>query len=211
MNRIKVLLIEDNPGDVSLFRELLLQAGECFIDMTHADSLSSAFSFLSASNVDIILSDLGLPDGEGIDTFLSIHGVYPDVPVIVLTGLDDGELAIEAMRKGAQDYLVKGKVDSDLLVKAMRYSIERQKLITELANSLKEIKSLRGLLPICAWCKNVRDDKGYWKDVETYIKEHTGASFTHGICPECQSKVSLANFGEHKEDNTDLLKDEDGT
>ncbi|MBI5741837.1 MAG: response regulator [Nitrospirae bacterium] len=207
-NRIKVLVIEDNPGDVYLLRVLLSQAENVAVDMEHADSLSAALSFLSTIKVDVILSDLGLPDSQGIDTFLSVHKQFPDIPVIVLSGLEDEALAVEAVRKGAQDYLFKGKVESGLLVKALRYSIERQKLITALERSLKEIRTLRGLLPICAWCKNVRDDKGYWKKVETYVEEHTDASFTHGICPKCLKRVYPDAFEHLKKDNPDLLKDE---
>jgi len=207
-NHIKVLVIEDNPGDVYLLRILLSQAKEVSVDVEHADSLASALSFLSTIKVDVILSDLGLPDSHGIDTFLSVHKHFPDMPVIVLSGLEDEVLAVEAVRKGAQDYLFKGKVDSDLLVKSIRYSIERQKLITALEKSLKEIRTLRGLLPICAWCKNVRDDKGYWKKVETYIEEHTDASFTHGICPKCLKRVYPDAFEHLKKDNPELLKDE---
>jgi hypothetical protein len=75
------------------------------------------------------------------------------------------------------------------MVRIIRYAIERQKLLIRLENSLKEIKTLRGLLPICAWCKKIRDDKGYWKKVEAYITELTGTEFTHGICPACHSKL----------------------
>jgi len=67
---------------------------------------------------------------------------------------------------------------------------EREKLILELQDALDKIKTLRGLLPICAWCKKIRDDKGYWKKVETYIEEHSDAMFTHGICPECLKRIS---------------------
>ncbi len=67
--------------------------------------------------------------------------------------------------------------------------IEREKLITDLQDALAKIKTLKGLLPICAWCKKVRDDNGYWKQVEQYIQEHSEAEFTHGMCPDCQSKM----------------------
>jgi DNA-binding NtrC family response regulator len=204
---IKVLLIEDNPGDVALLRMLLSRAKGVSIEVEHSDKLSSALAFLAGEKVDVILSDLGLPDSHDINTFVSLHALYPDIPVIVLTGLDDEALATEAVRKGAQDYLVKGKVDSGLLVKTIRYSIERQKLITTLEKSLKEIRTLRGLLPMCAWCKNVRDDKGYWKRVETYIEEHTDASFTHGICPQCLKRIDPETFEKLKKDIPELPED----
>ncbi len=73
---------------------------------------------------------------------------------------------------------------------------EREKLITELQDALSKVKILNGLLPMCAWCRKVRDDRGYWKRVETYIEEHSDASFTHGICPECLGKVDPATYAE---------------
>jgi PAS domain S-box-containing protein len=73
---------------------------------------------------------------------------------------------------------------------------EREKLIVKLQDALEKIKTLRGLLPMCAWCKNIRDDKGYWKKVEDYLREHSDATFTHGICPECLKKVSPETYAE---------------
>lgn len=75
---------------------------------------------------------------------------------------------------------------------------DREKLITELQTALKEIKTLSGLLPICAWCKKIRDDKGYWKMVDIYVAEHLDVEFTHGICPECMNKVSKETFEQLK-------------
>jgi signal transduction histidine kinase len=187
---IKVLLIEDDPDHAYLFREILRDGKGTSIDIRHSDKLSSALESLSAEQFDIIVSDLGLPDSQGIETFLSIHTRYPDTPIIVLTGMSDEDLAIKAVQSGAQDYLVKGRVEGDLLIRSMRYAIERQKMIAQLEKNLKEIKTLRGLIPMCAWCRNIRDDKGYWKKVEKYIEEHTDASFTHGICPRCMKKVN---------------------
>lgn len=186
---IKALLIEDDPDHAYLFREILRDAKGVSIDIRQSERLSSALESLSAEQFDIIVSDLGLPDSQGIETFLSIHTQYPDVPIIVLTGLNDEDLALKAVQSGAQDYLIKGRVEGDVLIRSMRYSIERQKMLAQLEKNLKEIKTLRGLIPMCAWCRNIRDDKGYWKKVEKYIEEHTDASFTHGICPACMKKV----------------------
>lgn len=187
---IKVLLIEDDPDHAYLFREILRDTKGVSIDIRHSDRLSSAFDNLSSERFDIVVSDLGLPDSNGIETFLRLHTRYSDTPIIVLTGMSDEDLAIKAVQGGAQDYLVKGRVEGDLLIRSMRYAIERQKMIAQLEKNLKEIKTLRGLIPMCAWCRNIRDDKGYWLRVEKYIEEHTDASFTHGICPRCMKKVN---------------------
>ena len=187
---IKVLLVEDNPGDAILIRNMLLETGDIHPDIRHSNNLSAAFESLAEATFDIVVLDLGLPDSSGLETFLKVHTKYPETPVIVLTGMSDEELAVKAVQAGAQDYLVKGQVDYDLMVRSVRYSIGRQKLIAQLEKSLNEIRTLKGLVPICAWCRNIRDDKGYWKKVETYIEENTEASFTHGICPECLKKIS---------------------
>lgn len=186
---IKVLLIEDDPDHAFLFREIVRDAIGVSVYVRHSDRLSSAFDDLATEQFDIVVSDLGLPDSEGIETFLRIHTRYPGIPIIVLTGMSDEDLALKAVQSGAQDYLVKGKVEGDLLIRSMRYAIERQKMIAQLEKNLKEIKTLRGLIPMCAWCRNIRDDKGYWLKVEKYIEEHTDAAFTHGICPRCMKKV----------------------
>jgi predicted RNA-binding Zn-ribbon protein involved in translation (DUF1610 family) len=125
-----------------------------------------------------------------------------------MSGLDDEDIALKAVREGAQDYLVKGSFDGNLLVRSIMYSIERKKLMVQVEKSLKEIKTLQGLIPICAWCKKIRDDQGFWKSVEAYIEEHTAAEFTHGMCPECGEKaiaefrkIKNAGTAEHGEKN----------
>jgi DNA-binding NtrC family response regulator len=203
---INVLLIEDNPDYADLIREILRRAGDVKIDCHSAETLSSALQYLAEGQCDIVLSDLFLPDSEGLGTFMKLHTQHPDIPVIVLTALDDITLTLKAMQEGAQDYLVKGQFDGDVLVRSMRYSIERQKLISKLEKSLKEIKTLRGLLPMCAWCKNIRDDNGYWKRVETYLKEHTEAAFTHGICPECLKKMSPEIFDKLRREHPEIAE-----
>jgi signal transduction histidine kinase len=123
---IKILLIEDNPGDTRLIREILTEArGETF-DMECADRLSTGLERLAAGGIDVVLLDLSLPDGQGFDTFVRAHAQASGVPIVVLTGLDDEALAVQAVQKGAQDYLVKGHADGYSLTRAIRYAIERQ-------------------------------------------------------------------------------------
>jgi DNA-binding NtrC family response regulator len=183
---------------------MLSKAENIYFDTERAGLMSSGVDLLGKHNFDVILSDLGLPDSMGIETFESFHSRYPDIPVIVLTGLDDENTALSAVQGGAQDYLVKGQIDTRQLIRSIQYAIERQKLITELEKSRKEIKTLQGLLPMCAWCKKIRDDKGYWKNLETYIRENTDASFTHGICPKCMKKVEGELYEKMKQEDPDF-------
>ena len=123
---VSILLVEDNPSDVALFQEMLDVADPVRFELTHCNTLSRALTLLSEGNFGIILLDLSLPDGKGLDTVVRTHAAAPNVPIVVMSGLGDEELAVLALHEGAQDYLVKGQVDSDLLIRAMRYAIERK-------------------------------------------------------------------------------------
>ena len=195
---ITVLLIEDNADDAVLIQMSLSRDSRGPFIVKHADRLVQGLELLSSGGADIVLLDLGLPDTHGLDSFERMHAYAPAVPIIVLTGNDDDDLAIKAVQEGAQDYLVKGKTDGILLWRSIRYAIERQKLLIQLDSSAKEIKTLRGFLPICASCKKIRDDQGYWTKIETYISDHSGAEFTHGLCPQCADKLYGDYLGRNK-------------
>lgn len=195
---ITVLLIEDDADDVILIQRYLSNALKVLFRMRHADRLSKGLEWLSEGGFDVVLLDLGVANGRGLGTVEMVHARAPHVPIIVLTGHNDDEVAIEAVQKGAQDYLVKYQVSGDMLRRSIRYAIERKKLLTQIEQSTKEIKTLRGFLPICASCKKIRDDKGYWTQIEAYISEHSEAEFSHGICPDCATKL----YGEYLEKKT---------
>ncbi|MGE5174320.1 MAG: response regulator [Betaproteobacteria bacterium] len=197
-NPIFVLLIEDDPDDAFLIQKVLCKEMKVIFEVKQVDRISKGLELLRGGGIDIVLLDFGLPDGQGLGTFETVHRHSPDVPIIVLTGQDDDEIAVESVQKGAQDYLVKGKIDGRLLRRSIRYAIERQKLHTQLEHSLREIKTLRGFLPICASCKKIRDDKGYWTQIESYISQHSEAEFSHGICPECFDKLYGQTLGRKK-------------
>ena len=122
---ITVLLIEDNRTDALLLRELLVAAQSRRFQVTTATRLGEALQRLAAESFDVVLLDLGLPDSRGLATFTALHGHAAAVPIIVLTGLDDETLAVEAVQAGAQDYLVKGQVEGNGLIRAIRYALER--------------------------------------------------------------------------------------
>jgi signal transduction histidine kinase len=129
---INVLLIEDNPGDARLIRELLSEAMDSGFNLEVADQLGEGLNRLAQGGIDVVLLDLSLPDSKGLETFTTARAGARCVPIIVLTGLDDETVAINAVREGAQDYLVKGRVDWELISHAIRYAIERHKMLMEL-------------------------------------------------------------------------------
>jgi PAS domain S-box-containing protein len=139
---ITVLLVEDNPGDARLMREAVREAEGSHIHLVHVDTLGKAFAHLDQNRFDVVMLDLSLPDAEGLTTLVRAHAHAPSVPIVVLTGLDDEGLAIRAVREGAQDYLVKGQVTGQLLVRAMRYATERKRAIEALQRSEEYYRSL---------------------------------------------------------------------
>lgn len=313
--QIHLLLVEDNEADAFLTRRMLEKAsnGKLRFYIEQSGSISEALAYLSSHNPDAVLLDLELPDSKGLETLEKIQNAASHLPVVVLTGLSDEELGIRAVQKGAQDYLVKGQGNSNILC-SLRYAIERhllvaqvndlnerindiisnigdgfftlnnsmiitlfnkaaekllgrqskevigrhlfeafpeaqgsvfeknytcalenkvhlafetyfevepyanwyevrvsphrdgisvffqiiterkkaeaerEKLIGELQDALNQVKILRGFLPICSHCKKIRNDQGYWENVENYIRDHSDAELSHGICPECLKK-----------------------
>jgi diguanylate cyclase (GGDEF)-like protein len=141
---IKVLLIEDNPGDARLLRELLAESRSHHFEVTHAETLARGLSLLGAAGFDLVLLDLMLPDSQGLATQSAVNSRYPDVPVVILSGLNDDEAAMEAVRAGAQDYLIKGRLPSKSLVRVLRYAIERHRSQVAL-RSLSVVDSVAGL------------------------------------------------------------------
>jgi len=132
-----VLLIEDNPGDADLVRLRLVES-RSDVDVRCVDRLSAGLSRLSEEQPAVVLLDLNLPDSHGADTFRKVLSKAPGVPVVVLSGQDDEELALKAVHQGVQDYLVKGNFDSKQLSRALRYAMERQALITSLDMSRRQ-------------------------------------------------------------------------
>ncbi|MCP4252889.1 MAG: response regulator [Candidatus Scalindua sp.] len=145
----KVLLVEDNPGDVRLVQELLAEADTTLlnIDLECADGLSAALERLSRGGIDLVLLDLSLPDSHGTRTFEKVHSKSPSTPIVIFSGMNDEKLAFEAVKKGAQDYLVKGQTDGNLLVHAIHYAVERNLVEQALCESESRYKSLVQLIP----------------------------------------------------------------
>ncbi len=150
INVLNILLIEDNPGDIRLLQEILREVTTTRCQITPVMTLAAAVAQLSIapdkaiasspSSFDIILLDLSLPDSQGLASFLHLHDLYASLPIVVLTGVDDQTLAISAMQQGAQDYLIKGQVNSNLLLRSIRYAIERERTDTALRQAKIELE-----------------------------------------------------------------------
>lgn len=141
---INVLLVEDNPGDARLFREALREDSGTQWNLTHCSTLELALEHLESEATHVIVLDLGLPDGLGLEVVRKTHEVAPQVPIVVVTSQDDEALGVQALHEGAQDYLPKGQLDGRLLVRALRYAMERQRQQEALRNE-SLIDELTGL------------------------------------------------------------------
>jgi phosphoserine phosphatase RsbU/P len=199
-----ILIVDDSRDNRLLLEALLKQEG--YSDVRTAESASEALDFLSKNRapVDLILMDVMMQEMSGIEACRKIKLLerYRDVPVIMVTALRESEYLAAAFAAGAMDYITKpvkkfeldARVSSALTLKRemdARKARERElaEKNQELEQALREVKVLRGFIPICASCKKIRDDKGYWQQIETYIQERSEALFSHGICKDCMKKL----------------------
>ena len=138
--RIVALLIEDNPGDARLIELMLAGAVAGLFQVEQVDRLDKGLDRLAQGGIDIVLADLSLPDSHGLNTFTRLHARAPQVPIIVLSGLNDTTVAVGAVHEGAQDFLVKGQVDGQLLARSIRYAIERKRMSEQLHQYARELR-----------------------------------------------------------------------
>ena len=157
IRKLKVLLIEDNPGDARLIREYLSDEAGAAFSVEHAPVLAAGLDRLAQGGVDLVLLDLSLPDSPMPKTFQRVHEAAPEVPIIVMSGLDDEEFAIQTVKEGAQDYLVKNQVETRLLVHAMRYAIERKRVTDAFTQERELFHTLMDNIP----------DRVFFKDTES--------------------------------------------
>lgn len=185
MEHIKILLIEDNPGDARLIKEMLSEEKSVSFDLEWKATLSKGLEHLAKSQIDVILLDLSLPDSRGFDTIARTQTAAPSVPIVVLTGLNDEILAMKAVKKGAQDYLIKGQVDSNRLSRAIRYAIARR-LGDDIPITLKELNEFNGKEGKPAYTAfegNVYDvtNSSLWKSGTHAGNHFAGNDLTDGI------------------------------
>lgn len=141
---IRILMVEDDPGDVDLLWELLSEESSPSFEIECVNTLEKGMDLLARGNIDVVLLDLFLPDGKGVETLAKAQAHTQKIPIVIMTGLDDEMLALEAVRKGAQDYLVKGQTNSKMLSRVIRHAIARHKMQTAL-QGLSLLDDLTGI------------------------------------------------------------------
>ncbi len=146
MQPLNMLLIEDSAAEARLIRELLAEAPQARVELHHAITLAAGLEILAEGGIEVVLLDLSLPDSHGLETLREVRAQVSRIPVIVLTGSDEEELALSAVEKGAQDYLVKGQVDGKALLRAARYAIARARTLEALRESQRFIHQVAELL-----------------------------------------------------------------
>ena len=198
---IKVLITDDDPQILQLQATVLKRAG---YEVLEASTGEECLEAVRAHHPDIVLLDVMLPGLTGIEVCRQIKAdkTSQDIFVILVSGVQvSSEYQADGLDVGADGYIIKpisnkeliARVHSMVRIKRAEDALrekekEQQKLISDLQEALAEIKTLKGFIPICASCKKIRDDEGYWNQLEAYISKHTDAVFSHGICPECAEK-----------------------
>ncbi len=174
-HRIRALLVEDNPGDARLIQLMLSDAAGDLFEVEHVERLGTGLERLADPGIGIVLLDLSLPDSHGLDTFAQLHARAPQIPIIVLSGLNDTTVAVEAVHEGAQDYLIKGQVDGQLLVRAMRYAIERKRMSEQLGRYAEELRTKNAQLEA---------DFNMAREIQEIFLPHQYPTFPHWVSPE---------------------------
>jgi DNA-binding response OmpR family regulator len=187
--RLKVLLVEDTLEDARYISLLFCDTPDPPFVVTEW-TLDGGLRRMNNGDIDVVLLDLNLPDSKGgIETLRSFRKEFPEAPVVVFTMLEDETTSIEAINEGAQDYLTKGKTDSEVLTRSIRYAFVRQKLITELRAAKEKIMTLTGMMPVCSVCGNISSKEGDWQSLQNYVLNNTEATFKQTLCPDCLVKL----------------------
>lgn len=200
MEKLSILIVEDTPADILLIKEMLSDIRKKLTcELTEAPTLKAAIGVLANTEFDAVLLDLHLPDSQGIETVRRVVSRFPESAVVVLTGLNNEQMAVQAIRYGAQDFLEKQDLSPTMLLRSVFYAIERKKflqekedLLEDLALALKKIESLEMILPMCLCCKRILDANKQWLGVDEYLNHHSPAETANLICPECAEDLENA-------------------
>jgi len=210
-----ILVVDDNPANLKLLASMLKKYG---YKVRPVPNGKLALSGARAIPPDIILLDINMPEMNGFEVCqqLKSHETTRDIPVIFISALNETLDKVTAFNVGGVDYVTKpfqmeevlARVKTHLTLHAIQQELEaanaslaeqvetERALSASLKQALDRVKVLSGLLPICANCKKIRDDDGYWHQVEVYVERHSDASFSHGICPDCRQKLYPELYGD---------------
>lgn len=188
-----ILVVDDEPGNIEILGETLGNDYEILFAISGQEALEIA----SRQFPDMIILDIVMPVMSGYEVLKTLKQdpALKEIPVVFITALDQEDQETRGLALGAVDYIpkpfnpaiVKLRVKTQMELKLQRDALMHRN--EELRKALAEIKILSGLLPICASCKKIRDDQGYWTQLESYISEHSEVVFTHGCCPDCMKKL----------------------
>ncbi len=194
------MLLEDVETDAELIRQALRRGGVSFA-LRRVETEGEFLHELERHRPDLILSDHGFPEFDGFKALELAQARCPEVPFIFVTGAMGEEVAVASFKNGAADYVLKSQLSQlpRVVERALhegedraarrRLESERDQLIHELKDALTRIKTLTGVLPICASCKSVRDQQRGWQPLEAYLQTHSEATLTYEVCPECLLKT----------------------
>ncbi|MBC7472749.1 MAG: response regulator [Candidatus Sericytochromatia bacterium] len=199
MNELSVLIIEHNQKINKLISDYLIDNNKMkdhTFSVEYYDNLSDASEYLTKNKRDIVIVNLSLLNIDGIGNFYKIKYLAGNAGLIIFSHNQNEDLAIRMVKEGAQDYLLEEELEAKSVYKSIRYSlelkrnlVEKEALTMELKVSQERIKLLKGLIPVCLWCKQARDDDGYWQQVEIYVSTHSESMFSHAVCPNCSKVV----------------------
>ena len=199
INKSLILLVDDNVRNLQLLGSLLNEHYKTAV----AFDGDEALAFVRKKQPDLILLDIMMPkmDGFKVCEVLKADEEMKETPIIFLTGKTDSESVVKGLEIGANDYILKPFNQKELLARVKTHLSlqqardiqkqlisEKNKLIAKLQKALKEVKTLRGLIPICSFCKKIRNDDQSWEQIEIYIQKHSEAMFSHGVCLDCAKK-----------------------
>jgi sigma-B regulation protein RsbU (phosphoserine phosphatase) len=192
---MRILIAEDDATSRTILQAVLSKNGYDVVSVS--DGLAALEALQQADAPDVAIVDLIMPKLDGLDVVREVRAIKAVRPpyIIILSTKSATTDVVAGLDAGADDYLTKPFDASELRarVEVGRRMIEMRATLAdkvqELALALEQVKTLRGIVPICANCKNVRDDQGYWNKVETYFREHTEAEFSHAVCPDCMTKL----------------------
>jgi DNA-binding response OmpR family regulator len=168
-----ILAVDDNPPNLQFLGKLLADNG---FEVGLARSGEQALNFVDKNEPDLILLDIMMPEMNGYDVCKRLKSDIgtSHIPIIFITAKTDTEDVVKGFEMGGVDYVTKPFNSAELLARVRTHV---------------EMKILRGLLPICSGCKKIRDDEGFWKQVDSYFEAHSDLTFTHGICPDCMDSL----------------------